>query len=66
MNMISQLRQRVQKNGHDTLITVDEFNQLQAEWITRASIIVCDENPVYDLQFKNGKPVTHNNLRNEI
>lgn len=58
LNMISQLRRRVAENGQAT-ITVDEFNQLQAEWITRANIIVSEENPVYDLQFKDGKPVTH-------
>jgi len=34
MNMISELRQRVIKEGSAT-ITLDEFNQLQAEWITR-------------------------------
>lgn len=56
--MISQLRERVRINGTAT-ITIDEFNQLQAEWITRANIVVSDNNPVYDLQFNNGKPVTH-------
>lgn len=35
MNMISQLRQRVLKDGAAS-ISVDEFNQLQAEWIQRA------------------------------
>tara|TARA_R110002096_G_scaffold341779_1_gene534678 strand:- start:546 stop:785 length:240 start_codon:yes stop_codon:yes gene_type:complete len=59
MNMISELRRRIKANGHGTLLTVDEFNKLQAEWITRADITVCGENPVYDLQFKNAKPVTH-------
>jgi len=59
VNMISELRKRINKNGHGTLITVDEFNKLQAEWITRANIEVSNDNPVYDLQFKNGKPVTH-------
>ena len=34
MNMISQLRQRVSKNG-TTTISVEEFNQLQSEWIKR-------------------------------
>lgn len=34
MNMISALRQRVREGGAAT-ITIDEFNQLQAEWITR-------------------------------
>ena len=37
MNMISQLRQRVVKDGK-TEITVEEFNQLQAEWITRTKM----------------------------
>jgi hypothetical protein len=58
MNMISQLRQRVSQNGEAT-ISLEEFNQLQAEWITRAQIEVSEECPVYALQFKNGKPVTH-------
>ena len=34
MNMISQLRQRVQQSGKAE-ITPEEFDQLQAEWITR-------------------------------
>ncbi len=37
MNMISQLRQRVQKEGK-TEITLEEFNQLQGEWITRTKM----------------------------
>jgi len=37
MNMISTLRQRVRAGGSAT-ITIDEFNQLQSEWITRANI----------------------------
>ena len=37
MNMISQLRQRVSENGEAT-ISLDEYNQLQAEWTTRAGI----------------------------
>lgn len=37
MNMISTLRQRVREGGATT-ITVDEFNQLQAEWITRTKV----------------------------
>jgi hypothetical protein len=39
MNMISDIRQRVSEYGF-TNITIDEFNQLQAEWITRANIEV--------------------------
>jgi hypothetical protein len=39
MNMISEIRQRVSEYGF-TNITVDEFNHLQAEWITRANIEV--------------------------
>lgn len=35
MNMISELRQRLLKNG-STNISIDDFNQLQAEWICRA------------------------------
>jgi len=35
MNMISQLRARISQSGK-TEITVDEYNQLQSEWITRA------------------------------
>ena len=60
MNMISQIRQRASesKTGEIT-ITVDEFNQLQAEWITRVRIAVSDVCPVQALQFKNDKPVTH-------
>lgn len=34
MNMISQLRQRINAHG-ETTISIDEFNQLQAEWIQR-------------------------------
>lgn len=34
MNMISELRRRVSTTGTATL-TVDEYNQLQREWITR-------------------------------
>lgn len=37
MNMISQLRQRVRQNGKAE-ITAEEYDQLQAEWITRAGI----------------------------
>lgn len=37
MNVISQLRQEVQRSGVTT-IDIDRFNQLQAEWITRAKI----------------------------
>jgi len=59
MNMISKLRKRIQENGYGALLTVDEFNQLQSEWITRAQIVVNNECPIHDLQFKNGKPVTH-------
>lgn len=58
MNMISQLRKTISENGQAT-ITVDEFNQLQAEWITRAQIQVSEECPVYALQFKSGRPITH-------
>lgn len=64
MNMISQLRQKVQKNGSAT-ISLEEFNQLQAEWITRAEINVSEDCPIYELQFKNGKPVTHQDLFEE-
>lgn len=39
MNMISQLRRRVSEDGAASL-NIDEFNQLQAEWITRAKIEV--------------------------
>ena len=35
MNMISQLRQRIRLDGSAT-ITPAEYDQLQAEWITRA------------------------------
>jgi len=34
MNMISELRQRVRNNGKAE-ITPEEFDRLQAEWITR-------------------------------
>ena len=34
MNMISTLRQRVRQNGKAE-ITAEEYDQLQAEWITR-------------------------------
>jgi hypothetical protein len=37
MNMINQLRQRIKQTGK-TEITVDEYNQLQSEWIIRAPI----------------------------
>lgn len=37
MNMISQLRQRIARTGTAT-ITTEEFNQLQAEWITRTKM----------------------------
>ena len=37
MNMISTLRQRIKQEGITTLSTED-YNQLQAEWITRAKI----------------------------
>lgn len=37
MNMISTLRQQVREHG-DATITLDEFNQLQAEWITRTQM----------------------------
>lgn len=35
-NMISRIRRMVQENGQAT-IGVDEYNQLQAEWITRCA-----------------------------
>lgn len=57
MNMISQLRKRVAENGEAT-ISLAEFNQLQAEWITRANITVSEKDPIYDLQFNEDK-VTH-------
>jgi hypothetical protein len=57
MNMISQLRQRVSQNGEATL-TLEEFNQLQAEWIIRAQIEVSESCPVYALPSSAGKPVT--------
>ena len=50
MNMISQLRQRVVQNG-SAMITLEEFNQLQAEWITRARMDVSDKDPLYGLNF---------------
>lgn len=34
MNIISELRKEVNKSGSATL-TIDQFNQLQAEWIKR-------------------------------
>lgn len=34
MNMISQIRQRINASG-EASVSIDEFNQLQAEWITR-------------------------------
>lgn len=37
MNMISKLRQRVRKD-RTAEISIDEFNQLQAEWITRTKM----------------------------
>ena len=37
MNMISQFRQRVNKDGKAE-ITLEEFNQLQAEWIIRTKM----------------------------
>lgn len=55
MNTISLLRKRVAENG-ETTISLDEFNQLQAEWITRAQIEVGEKVPVYDLQFKSPNP----------
>lgn len=35
VNMISELRQRVRRDGEAT-ITVEEFDRLQSEWLTRA------------------------------
>lgn len=55
--MISQLRQRVSQNGEATL-SLEEFNQLQAEWIVRAQIEVSENSPVYALPSNAGKPVT--------
>lgn len=37
MNMISILRRRVQEDGK-AVITINEYNQLQTEWITRSKI----------------------------
>lgn len=37
MNQISQLRQDVQKHGV-CVISIDDYNELQREWITRAKI----------------------------
>ena len=39
MNKISEIRKKVLENGYVT-IGVDDFNQLQAEWIQRAGIEV--------------------------
>ena len=37
MNMISTLRRRVQKDPEEMIVlSCEEFNQLQSEWITRA------------------------------
>lgn len=37
MNMISQLREKVLKYGKAT-VSINDYNQLQAEWITRQGI----------------------------
>ena len=37
MNMMSQIRKRVSETG-DATISLDEYNQLQNEWITRVGI----------------------------
>jgi hypothetical protein len=62
--MISQLRQRVAQNG-EAKLSLEEFNQLQTEWIVRAQIEVSDNCPVYALQRKIDKPVTHQQSRTE-
>jgi hypothetical protein len=36
MNKISELRSRI-SSGEQVVLSVDDFNQLQSEWITRAS-----------------------------
>jgi hypothetical protein len=37
MNKISELRQRI-KSDNEVVITIDDFNQLQSEWITRTKL----------------------------
>jgi len=39
MNKISELRQRIKSNDHVT-ITIDDYNKLQSEWITRTRLDV--------------------------
>jgi len=39
MNKISELRQRV-KCGEEVILTIDDFNQLQTEWIKRERLEV--------------------------
>lgn len=41
MNKISEIRKKVQENGSVT-IGVDDFNQLQSEWVKRAEIEVAN------------------------
>ena len=54
MNMISQLRRRVSESETgEATITLEEFNQLQAEWITRAQIEISDDRRIYP---NNAKP----------
>lgn len=58
MNMISQLRQRVSQNG-EAKLSLEEFNQLQAEWILRAQIEVSESCPVYALPSNTREQLTH-------
>ncbi|MDO6426214.1 hypothetical protein Q4489_04280 [Thalassotalea sp. 1_MG-2023] len=37
MNKISELRQRI-KSGDEVIIDTEDYNQLQAEWITRTRL----------------------------
>ena len=49
--MISTLRQRIRQSG-ETTISVDEFNQLQAEWIKRQNATPLNEHT----EFIFGRP----------
>lgn len=58
MNMISQLRAKISLSGEATL-TVDEFNQLQSEWIKRCIDDETKQDSLIFVGYTNGAQILY-------
>jgi hypothetical protein len=58
MNMISQLRAKISLSGEATL-TVDEFNQLQSEWIKRCIDNETKQDSLFFVGYTNGAQILY-------